>query len=116
MMLELSGYRLEKLMPSNEVTNNNILMSPAVLPDGNGGFTSCPELMTESEVIQFLRIPKVSKARNYGNVIENLKKMYGLPCIHIYRQPLYPTQAVRKWIEEKHSSKNNCCAPYRIQV
>ena len=88
-------------MPSNEVKNNNTLMSPAVLPDGNGGFTPCPELMTESEVVQILRIPKISKARNYGNVIENLERMHG-QCIHIYRQPLYPTQAVRKWIEEKN--------------
>ena len=32
------------------------LTSHGVLPDGNGGFTPCPELMTEVELIQFLRI------------------------------------------------------------
>jgi len=32
------------------------LTTPAVLPDGNGGFTPCPELLTESEAIRFLRL------------------------------------------------------------
>ncbi len=59
------------------------------------------ELMTEGEVIEFLRIPEVSKAENYHNVIENLKRMHDLPCIHICKQPLYPLKAIRKWIEDK---------------
>lgn len=60
-----------------------------------------PDLLTEEELIEFLRIPEVSKSLDHHNVIENLKRMHGLPCIHICRQPLYPTEAVRKWIEEK---------------
>lgn len=35
---------------------------PTILPDGNGSSTHCPELMTEEELIRFLRIPEVSKA------------------------------------------------------
>ena len=60
-----------------------------------------PDLMTEEEVIQFLRIPEISKATNYRNVIENLKRMHDLPCIHICRQPLYPLAAVKSWVKEK---------------
>lgn len=60
-----------------------------------------PDLLTEEELIEFLRIPEVSKAKDYSNVIENLKRMHDLPCIHICRQPLYPTESVRKWIEQK---------------
>ena len=71
------------------------------LPDGHGGFTPCPELMTEEELIRFLRIPLISKAEDYRNVIKNLKRMHDLPCIHICKQPLYPLNAVRKWIEDK---------------
>ena len=63
------------------------------------------ELMTEEEVICFLRIPEVSKANNYHNVIENLKRMHDLPCIHICKKPLYPLDAVRSWIEEKLSKE-----------
>ena len=61
--------------------------------------------MTEEEVICFLRIPEVSKANNYHNVIENLKRMHDLPCIHICKKPLYPLDAVRSWIEEKLSKE-----------
>jgi len=77
------------------------VMTPVVLPDGNGGFTHCPELLTEEELIAFLRIPEVSNAADHHNVIENLKRMHGLPRIHICGKPLYPLQVIRKWIEEK---------------
>lgn len=64
-----------------------------------------PDLLTEDELIEFLRIPEVSKAKDYSNVIENLKRVHDLPCIHICRQPLYPTESVRKWIQEKITSE-----------
>ncbi len=60
-----------------------------------------PDILTEEELVKFLRIPEVSNAGNYHHVIENLKRMHDLPCIHICRQPLYPTEAIRKWIQEK---------------
>lgn len=66
-----------------------------------------PELLTEKELIDFLRIPLISKANNRNNVIENLKRMHGLPCIHICRQPLYPLSAIRKWITEKTEKENS---------
>ena len=39
-----------------------------------------PDLMTEDEVIRYLRIPEVSKSGNYANVIQHLKRMRDLPC------------------------------------
>ena len=60
-----------------------------------------PELMTEQELIRFLRIPEISKADNHNNVIANLKRIHDLPCIHICKQPLYPLTAVRRWVDEK---------------
>ena len=60
-----------------------------------------PELMTELEVIKFLRIPEVSKGKDPANVIKNLKRMRGLPCIYICRQPLYPKQPVQDWISKQ---------------
>lgn len=62
------------------------------------GFT---ELMTETELMHFLRIPDVSHGTNLHNVVENLKRFHQLPCIHISRQPLYPLTALRKWVEDK---------------
>lgn len=63
--------------------------------------TNASELMTEAELIEFLRIPVVSKAGNYGHVVEHLKRMRGLPCIHISKQPLYPISAIRDWIQRE---------------
>ncbi len=76
--------------------NDRTFAVSAVLPDGKGGYVPCPELMTEEELVQFLRIPEVSKAGSHKNVIDNLKRMRDLPCIHISKQPLYPLAAVRK--------------------
>jgi len=59
------------------------------------------ELMTESEVIQFLRIPEISNSKNYHNVIENLKRVRGLPRIHICRKALYPKKAILEWVEKQ---------------
>ena len=57
--------------------------------------------MTKSEVIEYLRIPEISKAKNYDNVIDNLIRMHDLPCIHISREPLFPLGRVQRWVEEK---------------
>ena len=73
-------------------------MKPEIHNDNDTFF---PELMTESEVIQFLRIPQISKADDYANVVKNLKRMRGLPSVHICRQPLYPREAIRHWIEQQ---------------
>jgi hypothetical protein len=60
-----------------------------------------PELMTEAELVTFLRIPEISKSKDYHNVIENLKRMHRLPRIHICGQPLYPREAIREWIRQQ---------------
>jgi len=59
------------------------------------------DLMTESEVIHFLRIPEISNSKDYHNVIEHLKKFRGLPRIHICRKALYPKKAILEWMEKE---------------
>jgi len=88
------------MLPKDENTANSFI-TPAVLHDGNGCFTVCPELLTEEELIIFLRVPEVSKSENYHNVIENLKRIHDLPRIHICGKPLYPLEEVREWIRKK---------------
>ena len=77
------------------------IIADSALPGDNPSFGRYPELMTEEELIRFLRIPLISNAEDYGHVIENLKRMHNLPCIHICKKPLCPLHAVRSWIEEK---------------
>lgn len=59
------------------------------------------ELMIESELIQFLRIPEISNSKDYHNVIEHLKRFRGLPRIHICRKALYPKKAILDWVEKE---------------
>jgi hypothetical protein len=77
-----------------------------VLPDGNGDYTPCPELLTEDELVCYLRIPQVSNSENHHNVIEHLKRYRGLPRIRICNKVLYPTEAIRKWIERETTNDN----------
>lgn len=79
--------------------DTNSVVSPTVLPDGDSKYTPCPDLMTEDELIRFLRIPKISKAKDLRSVITNLKRFRDLPCVHICRQPLYPREAVMEWLK-----------------
>ena len=60
-----------------------------------------PMLMTEAELIEYLRIRHVSKAADYGNVIAHLKRHRDLPCLHICRQPLYPREAIDEWVRRE---------------
>ena len=62
---------------------------------------SYPDLLTEAELIEYLRIPEISSATNYHNAIDNLKRMHNLPCIHICRKALYPVSAIQRWVQEK---------------
>ena len=71
-----------------------------VAAKGNGGEQRRvpTDLMTEPELIDYLRIPEVSKAKDYHNVIANLTRMHDLPRIHICGKPLYPREAIQEWI------------------
>ena len=60
--------------------------------------TSVPDLLTEKELVHFLRIPEVSTASDHHNVIKNLIRFRDLPRIQICNKLLYPRQAVLEWI------------------
>ncbi len=60
-----------------------------------------PDLMTEQELITYLRIPEVSTAQDYHNVVNNLVKMHDLPRIKLCHKRLYPRKAVLQWIDKQ---------------
>lgn len=62
---------------------------------------SSPELMTEDELVQFLRISDISGSKDHHNVIEHLKRFRNLPRIHICNKVLYPKTAILEWIEKE---------------
>jgi len=72
---------------------------PAILSSSDGGFIPCPTVMTEDELIRFLRIPEISNAANHRHVIENLKRVHGLPRIHLCGRTVYLTDSVKEWLQ-----------------
>ena len=76
--------------------NNNQIASTC-FPDGR----PVPDLMTEREVIEFLRIPEVTTSTDHHNVIYNLKRHRDLPRIHICKGALFPRDAVVEWIKNE---------------
>jgi hypothetical protein len=60
-----------------------------------------PELMTEEELVQFLRIPHVSKAEDCSNVVKNLIRMRSLPRIQMCNRILFPKKEVLEWISQE---------------
>ena len=88
-----------------ETTIHTVAESQTTPPNDNCNLKLCRNLMTEDELIEFLRIPQISTAKNYHNVIAHLKRYRNLPCIHLCRQPLYPVQAIMRWIQEKTQNK-----------
>ena len=81
-------------------THQNI-KSMAILPGSDSEFVPCPTVITEEELIQFLRIPEISNAENHRHVIENLKRKHGLPRIHLCGKAVYLTDAVKAWLENR---------------
>ena len=77
-----------------DINNNSNLYDSAMIDNKL-------ELMTEPEVVQFLRIPEISNSKDYHNVIEHLKRIRGLPRIHICRKALYPRKAILEWVEKE---------------
>ena len=67
----------------------------------NAEIKTYPDLMTEEELIDYLRVPQVSKSKNHHNVIEHLKRMRDLPRIHLCRKALYPLKVVREWVHKE---------------
>jgi hypothetical protein len=60
-----------------------------------------PDLLTEQELVQYLRIPHISTSSDYSNVVKNLVRFRDLPRIKICNKLLYPRQAVLKWVENE---------------
>jgi hypothetical protein len=73
----------------------------AILPSTKGAFSPCPTVMTEEELIRFLRIPEVSRAASHRHVIENLKRMHGLPRIYLCGTAVYLTDSVKHWLQQR---------------
>ena len=67
--------------------------------------TNMPDLLTINELIQVLRIPYISSASDYHNVVQYLIRFRDLPRIHLCKKLLFPRKAVLEWIEKETITK-----------
>lgn len=66
-----------------------------MFPDPEDRFVHYPAVMSEEELVRFLRLPKISKAANHRHVIETLKRNHRLPRIHLCGKSVYLADSVK---------------------
>ena len=75
--MNLIGERKDPVKPQHKQSEYKSQLGPKTvqdlngpywMPDGNSGFAPCPMVLIEEELVRFLRIPELSKARDYHNV------------------------------------------------
>ena len=81
-------------MGMGNTDNNNSYFGCSYYADGK----VVSDLMTIDELILFLRIPEVSKSKDYHNVVKNLVRFRDLPHILISNRRLFPRGAVLEWV------------------
>jgi hypothetical protein len=93
----------------NEMPANN--SACYFMPGDNGNMVPAPALLTEAELSRLLRIPELNRPAECSAIIGNLRRAQGLPCVHISRQPLFPLNAVLKWLDAKAQKESVSKAP-----
>ena len=83
-----------------ECRNNAMWGLTTTIPEGADAWQPVPQLMTQDELVRFLRIPEISAAKDH-NVIEHLKRYRNLPRIRLCNKTLYPLNAILEWIEKE---------------
>ena len=78
--------------------NNNSFTTPTVLPDGNGAFTPCPELLTEQEAIRYLRLD-VNGPQNPAGTLKYYRDKGILKAVRIGRNLRYPRKSLDGMVE-----------------
>ena len=83
---------------------NIIFATAAVLPDGNGGFTACPALMTEEEAIRYLRL-NVDSSTDAHNTLKYYRDRGELIAIQVGRKHRYRRQDLDDFLAKKSEIK-----------
>lgn len=91
-----------------EDTNNKSAMfaTLAVLPGGDGGFTPCPELLTETEAIRYLRLD-VNGPANPKGTLKYYRDQGVLRTIRIGRNLRYPRKELDAMVERLLSKRRD---------
>jgi len=69
-----------------------------VLPDGNGGFTPCPDLLTENEAIRYLRLD-VDGPENPAGTLKYYRDKGVLLAVRVGRKLRYPRKELDSMVD-----------------
>jgi hypothetical protein len=76
----------------------------AILPDGNGGFVPCPELLMEQEAIRYLRLD-IDNTPNPERTLTHYRNQGQLLAIKIGRKNKYRRQDLDAFLATKSECK-----------
>ena len=68
------------------------------MPDGKGGYMPAPEIMSEAEVIRFLRLDE-SGAKHPKETLRRYRKKFGLKAVQLGKSVRFPLQEVCVFIK-----------------
>lgn len=87
-------------MSDNETIENsvNTVIAPAILPDGNGGYVPCPELLTEDEAIRYLRLD-ANGCNNPKATLKYYRDQGNLRGVQIGKKLVYPRKELDLMVE-----------------
>jgi len=77
---------------------NNVLVSQTVLPDGDGGFGPCPDVLTEEEAIRYLRLD-IGGPKNPANTLRYYRERGKLRGTRIGNRIRYTRKALDAFLE-----------------
>lgn len=84
---------------AGNLRNLPALLTPAVLPDGNGGFTPCPTVLTEQEAIRYLRLDVVGH-KSPADTLRYYREKKKLKGTRIGRRLFYTRKSLDEFLEE----------------
>ena len=85
-------------------SDNYVFVIPSVLPDGNGGFTPCPEVLTEEEAIRYLRLD-LEVSSNSRQTLKYYRDKGELVAIRIGRKNRYRRRDLDDFLSRKSKAK-----------
>jgi hypothetical protein len=89
---------------TQQLTEHVYITVSAVLPDSNGGFTPCPELLTEVEAIRYLRLD-TSDASAPGRTLKYYRDRGELVAIKVGKWNRYRRQDLDNFLADKSEEK-----------
>ena len=82
----------------SDADNKVSFITPTVLPDGNGGYTPCPELLTPQEAVRYLRLDTTGSKRPLLT-LRHYRQQHKLQVTRLGKRLLYSRRELDRFIE-----------------